>query len=409
MALSEAAVVTNPPDMVRVVVTDDRQRKRATVFFRIILALPHLIVLSAFSLVVVLLAPIVWVIALLRGSVPDGLHDFNARVVRYSTHVYAYLYFATEPWPPFLGEGGYAVDVVLPGPVRQNRWTIFFRGILALPALLLTTVLGLGGVSAVSFYYSIGALAVVGVLAWFACLARACMPRGMRDLAVYALGYAAQTYAYLLLVTPRYPNADPALSEPAPLPEHPIGLDLREDDLTRHRLLVLFRGLLAIPHLVWLTLWGLVALLAAILGWLAALATGQVPGPLHRFLAALVRYQAHVYGFLFLVAEPFPGFTGTPGTNPVALTVGPAEPQRRLTVLFRPLLAFPALLLGSALSGAQSVSAVMGWFVALFTGRMPRGLRNLNAYAVRYNAQVTAYAMLVTPHYPFSGPGRCDR
>ena len=35
------------------------------------------------------------------------------------------------------------------------------------------------------------------------------MPRGLRDAGAYATGYRAQALAYLLLVTERYPNADP--------------------------------------------------------------------------------------------------------------------------------------------------------------------------------------------------------
>ena len=44
-------------------------------------------------------------------------------------------------------------------------------------------------------------------------------------------------------------------------------------------------------------------------------------------------------------------------------------------------------------------------FTGLFTGRMPRGLRNLGAYALRYIAQVNAYGLLLlTSRYPYAGP-----
>ena len=35
---------------------------------------------------------------------------------------------------------------------------------------------------------------------------------------------------------------------------------------------------------------------------------------------------------------------------------------------------------------------------------MPRGLRNLGAYAIRYQGQVDAYFYLLTARYPFAGP-----
>jgi hypothetical protein len=36
---------------------------------------------------------------------------------------------------------------------------------------------------------------------------------------------------------------------------------------------------------------------------------------------------------------------------------------------------------------------------------MPVGLRNLLAYTLRYQGQTYSYALLVTPRYPYSGPG----
>src|SRR5213083_1199574 len=66
-------------------------RSRATVFFRLFLALPHLIVLGAMTFAAVLMAPVAWLVVLIQGGLPPALHDFYARVVRYSVHVNAYL------------------------------------------------------------------------------------------------------------------------------------------------------------------------------------------------------------------------------------------------------------------------------------------------------------------------------
>ena len=41
------------------------------------------------------------------------------------------------------------------------------------------------------------------------------MPQGFRDLLAYAIGYSAQVNGYLLLLTDRYPNSDPAVYESA--------------------------------------------------------------------------------------------------------------------------------------------------------------------------------------------------
>jgi hypothetical protein len=57
-----------------------------------------------------------------------------------------------------------------------------------------------------------------------------------------------------------------------------------------------------------------------------------------------------------------------------------------------------------ALWGALFVVGFLGWFVALVLGRMPAGLRNLGAVAVRYTAQATAYWYVVTDAYPSASP-----
>jgi hypothetical protein len=177
-----------------------------------------------------------------------------------------------------------------------------------------------------------------------------------------------------------------------------------EGDLARSRLTVFFRLLLAIPHLVWLFLWGVVVYLALVVGWLATLVMGRLPSPFHRFFAAYLRYQTHVLAFLTLVANPFPGFTGLAGSYPVDLEIEPPARQRRWKTLLRLLLVIPAHLLSAALWAPLSLVAVFGWFVGLFLGRMPNGLRGLGAFVLRYWAQTYGYVYLLTDSYPYSGP-----
>jgi hypothetical protein len=244
---------------------------------------------------------------------------------------------------------------------------------------------------------------VCAFLGWFASLARGRMPNGLRDLGAYGIGYSAQAYAYTLLLTERYPNSDPDELGPVwSLPPHPVRLEL-DDDGRRSRLTVAFRLLLALPHLVWLALWSIAAILAAIANWFVALVRGRSAESLHRFLVAYVRYSVHVTAFVVLVANPFPGFAGAPG-YPVDVTIAPAEPQNRWITLFRTFLALPAFLLAGALTGVLVAVGVLGWFAALATGRMPKGLRNLGAMSTRYQAQTHVYWLVLNDRYPYASP-----
>ncbi|HEX8754669.1 MAG TPA: DUF4389 domain-containing protein, partial [Solirubrobacterales bacterium] len=252
-----------------------------------------------------------------------------------------------------------------------------------------------------SGYTLIGLAAFFG---WFVAMGRARMPRGLRDLAAYALSYGAQVWGYLLLVTDRYPSPDPLTAIGAlPTRTDPVRMEVR-DELRRSRLTVFFRLALAFPHLVWLTLWGVLALLGAILNWVVTLIAGTSPSWLHRFLSAFLRYQLHVGAFLYLIGNPFPGFVGAPGSYPIELHVAARERQNRWKVLFRLILAVPALMLSSVFSQLLLIGAVLAWFASLITGRMPLGLRNAGAFALRYLAQANGYLLLLTDSYPYSGP-----
>jgi hypothetical protein len=402
-----------PAHPIRVVVTDDLRRSRLTVFFRLFLAIPHYVWFVIWTLGAFVVGVINWLLTLIRGQSPRALHEFLARWVRYSVHLHAYLNLAANPYPPFHGDqGSYPVDVEIDPPERQNRWKTGFRGLLAIPALIVAfNFIGVGGsfslrgtTAALGAVMPGGVFAVVGFLAWFACLVRGRITHGFRDVLVYGLRYVAQVDAYLFMLTDRYPDSNPGEPPvPVDVPPHPIAMDL-DDDGRRSRLTVFFRLLLVLPHLVWLVLWGIAALLAAIAGWFATLATGRLPNAFHRFLAAYVRYVMHVSAFLYLIGNPFPGFVGRAGSYPVDLQIPGRERQNRWVTGFRFILAFPALLVASGLGGLVLAAAFLGWFAALATGRMPSGLERMGGFVLRYNGQLNAYLLLLTERYPYSGP-----
>jgi hypothetical protein len=139
--------------------------------------------------------------------------------------------------------------------------------------------------------------------------------------------------------------------------------------------------------------------------WLIALFRGSVPEGLHAWAARFVRYYTHVYAYFFLVADPFPGFRGWFGTYPIDLDVAPPERQSRWSIAFRLVLAIPAALLLQVLIVVLYVVAIIVWFVALVIGRSPRGMRDLMAYCLRYQAQTYAYLLLLTSRYPSLASG----
>jgi uncharacterized membrane protein YfbV (UPF0208 family) len=389
---------------VQLILKDDLERSRLSVFFRLLLAIPHLIWLGLWGIAAFVTVVVNWFATLIAGRSPDALHDFLAGYIRYAIHVSAYLLLAAEPFPDFLGRPGYPVDVTIAPSQPQNRWKVGFRIVLALPAALIGGALVSGSARSYGVNYGYGLAVAAAFLGWFAALAQARLPRGLRDLIAYGLAYSAQLDAYFFLLTDVYPDSNPLTALPdIPPREDPIELKVHAG-LERSRLSVFFRLLLVIPHLIWLGLWGLAALVAVIVNWFATLIAGVSPLALHGFLAAYVRYQNHVYAYLFLIADPYPGFTGQAGSYPVDPRIEGPRRQNRWTVLFRAFIAVPAAILDGAYGVLLLVVALLGWFACLATGQMPLGMRNAGALALRYMAQTRGYTLLLTDAYPYSGP-----
>ena len=185
---------------------------------------------------------------------------------------------------------------------------------------------------------------------------------------------------------------------------HPVRLVVH-DDLRRWRLTVFLRFLLALPHLFLATAWLYLALPVAVVNWVIVLARGTAPSGLHAWNARFLRYWTHVQAYAWLISDPFPGFRGWYGTYPVDLEIAPRRAQARWKTLLRLPLAIPAYVLSAVLATVLQVLAVIVWFIALAIGRTPKGMRDLMAYCLRYNAQMYAYLLLLTDRYPTLASG----
>ena len=179
---------------------------------------------------------------------------------------------------------------------------------------------------------------------------------------------------------------------------HPIRL-ATGGTLDRNRLTVFFRLILAIPHFIFWALWSLAVSLVVIVAWVVGIFAGRIPDALHSFMAGYVRYSTHLYAYVGIVADPYPGFNGAPG-YPIDLEVAPAVSQSRLTILFRIILAIPAAIVANVLQNVAGIVAILAWFYALFTGKANKGMRDLQAYCLRYQAQTHGYLLLLTQRYP---------
>jgi hypothetical protein len=76
-------------------------RNRVTVGFRLILIIPHLIVVGLLSIAWWVSSCVAWLVILFSGSYPQGLYNFGVGVLRWLIRVEAYLLLLVDQYPPF--------------------------------------------------------------------------------------------------------------------------------------------------------------------------------------------------------------------------------------------------------------------------------------------------------------------
>ena len=84
-----------------VFVEPDQPRDRLTVALRLVVAIPHFIVLFFVCVLWWVTAVVAWLLILITGRYPQGLYDFGAGALRWLIRVEAYLLLMIDEYPPF--------------------------------------------------------------------------------------------------------------------------------------------------------------------------------------------------------------------------------------------------------------------------------------------------------------------
>ena len=181
--------------------TDDRtlRRRRLAVLLRLLFVVPAALAAAFWVLVAVVVVPFAWIAALIRGRVPTRLHRALVAALGYLVQVSAWssLVSGRYPWPR--RRSRHPVQLEAPRE-RQRRWTVLLRAALAVPAIVLASVLGVVQVG-------------TAIGAWFVALVLGRTTEGLRELGAFCLRYATESAAYLLLVTPLYPRLAPRVED----------------------------------------------------------------------------------------------------------------------------------------------------------------------------------------------------
>lgn len=189
------------------------QRNRLTTAFRLILYLPHLILVGGVGIgvvsnrgatlsaggeggllgaVVAFFAILSWITILIYGWHLDGARQFTAFYLRWRVRALAYFMLLEDPYPPF-GDDTYPTTLQIDDPVGpRNRLTVALRLLMALPHV-------------VALIFVVWAWSMTTIVAWFAILLTASYPRGLYEFGVGALRWVIRVQAYVLLMVDDYP------------------------------------------------------------------------------------------------------------------------------------------------------------------------------------------------------------
>jgi len=189
----------------------DRDLDRLTTAFRIIVAIPVLILfgsvaggtwqwtsdhgttaVGAGAGGLLVLGPLLMIV--FRQKYPRWWFDWNLELLRFSNRVSAYLALMDDRYPSTDDQQSVHLDYPYPDAGRDlNRWLPLVKWLLAIPHFV------------VLIFLDIGALVAV-VIAWFAILFTGRYPRGLFDYVAGVLRWQARVVAYaVVLVTDEYP------------------------------------------------------------------------------------------------------------------------------------------------------------------------------------------------------------
>jgi hypothetical protein len=188
-------------------------RNRLTTAFRLILAIPHLIVVGGVGFgiasrgdgrttvgsetgllgaVAIFLAIVSWFTIVFAGTHIIGIRQLTSFYLRWRARAIAYVMLLEDVYPPF-GDAPYPASVEIADPAGpRDRLAVAVRIFLVLPHLIV-------------LFFVLLAWFFTTIAAWFIILFTGAYPRGLYEFGVGALRWRLRVEAYMLLMVDEYP------------------------------------------------------------------------------------------------------------------------------------------------------------------------------------------------------------
>jgi len=188
-------------------------RNRLTTAFRLILAIPHLILVGGIGFgvassgnsrvtigsevgllgaVAIFLSIVSWFTLVFAGRHIIGIRQFTSFYLRWRVRALAYFMLLEDVYPPF-GDAPYPASIEVADPVSpRDRVAVGLRILLVIPHIIV-------------LFFVFLAWGFTTVAAWFIILFTGNYPQGLYEFGVGALRWGLRVETYILLMVDEYP------------------------------------------------------------------------------------------------------------------------------------------------------------------------------------------------------------
>ena len=168
------------------------------IFLKMLLALPHLVVIGALANVANVLAYIGFWIVAFTGQMPQAVHQMLEMNLSWSTRTWAWIAGLEDVYPPFETHPAYSASFPVSPPENPSRgWAVaglllFPKALALIPHAIALAFVGIGAVFAVWFGYIVTALTGT-------------YPAGIQDFLAGVMQWSLRVQAWFTGLTDEYP------------------------------------------------------------------------------------------------------------------------------------------------------------------------------------------------------------
>ena len=189
----------------------------------------------------------------------------------------------------------YPASFTVDPPEKIARWRPLVHWLLAIPHFIIVYVLGI-------------VAQVLAFVAWILGVITGKVPDGILGVIAMYIRYSTRVGVYVSFLKEEYPPFTFATTSADPGDDPRVRVDFIPETEGRNRLTIFFRFLMVIPHIIVLYVIGIAAFFVYVIGFFAVLFTGKWPTGLQNFVVGLLRWNARLSAYMFLLTDKFPPF-----------------------------------------------------------------------------------------------------